>query len=154
MSPSKVLQPPIVTIRSSAAETIRSRTTVARVAITAGLSRLGCVTITPSGAFLPKVEAISSMTLQSRAVLMQPSGRGGTGRHAGLRSQWAFALGGSSPSARTKFALWKPTAPKGGCGRSGRSSGPVGSPGRLGPGDGSLTGPGDRIGLQIILIAD
>jgi len=42
-----------------------------------------------------------------------PRGRGGIGRHAGLRSRWAKALGGSSPSARIHsfagiFVLSKP----------------------------------------------
>ena len=40
-------------------------------------------------------------------------GRGGIGRHAGLRSRWAKALGGSSPSARigkNLIALFRPIA--------------------------------------------
>src|ERR1019366_3146213 len=76
MSPSSVPQPPIVTSRMSAAEASSSNTTVARVACATGLLRLGCVTITPGClcpamgcAFLPEVEDISPLTIQSGAVL-------------------------------------------------------------------------------------
>src|ERR1700686_1313512 len=59
----------MVTIRTRPALTSSSRITVARVACTTGLSRLGCVMITrgfPSG-----VAAIRPMTLQAREAGVQ-----------------------------------------------------------------------------------
>src|SRR6476646_2049535 len=70
--PWSTLQPPIVTIATSAALASRSATTVARVACTTGLSRLGWVTTTPAdresgGGCRPAVEDIATTTIQSRA---------------------------------------------------------------------------------------
>src|SRR5437588_9874210 len=96
LAPHSTLHPPTVTISTRPALTRSSSTTVARVACTTGLSRLGCVMITPGSRELAGgVDmVIGKIPLEGRR------GRGGTGRHAGLRSRWAKALGGSSPLAR------------------------------------------------------
>src|ERR1700677_1895363 len=109
--PSSRFQPPIVTIATSAALTSSSVTTMARLPCTTGLSRLGCVTITSRRSFGADTDDIANTTIQPRAAEVgshQPRGRGGIGRHAGLRSRWAKALGGSSPLARTIIVGLKP----------------------------------------------
>src|ERR1700691_5010323 len=108
MPPSSVPQPPIVMIRIKAVDTSSNNTTVTRVAWATGLPRVGGGMITPGPPRLSPLDAIAVLTIQSGAVLTQPRGRGGIGRHAGLRSQWAYALGGSSPSARTDLRLLQP----------------------------------------------
>src|SRR3984893_7878076 len=65
-----------------------STTTVARVACTTGLSRLGCVIITPGRFSGPEVEDITAMTLQSSGDLRtgRPRMQGACGpRRAGYR---------------------------------------------------------------------
>src|SRR5487761_1937076 len=126
MAPCRTFQPPIVTIATSAALASSSTITVARVACTTGLSRLGCVMVTPGLGSCTRVLDIALMTIHSRAVHVWPSprtptrpdvpgyavaarGRGGIGRHAGLRSRWGKPLGGSSPLARiTKNSAQRP----------------------------------------------
>src|SRR5271166_4967617 len=71
---SSTLQPPTVTISTSAALTSSSTITVARVACTTGLSRFGCV-ITTSWCSRPAYEDIATMTIQSRAARVGQSGR-------------------------------------------------------------------------------
>src|ERR1035441_792763 len=119
MAPSSTLHPPTVTISTRAALASSRRITVTRVACTTGLSRLGCVTITPGCA--SGTEDITAMTIQarvagvrggrgpgafgSRPVRCEGSrGRGGIGRHAGLRSRWALRPWGFE-SLRPHFRL-------------------------------------------------
>ena len=75
VAPSSTFQPLIVTIRTSAALTSSSSTTIARVAWTAGLSRLGWVmTRTPAGrsagghrGYMPGLVLEDAATLGSEA---------------------------------------------------------------------------------------
>ena len=85
-------QPPIVTIRISAALVTSSRITTARVALDSALSRLG---------WTRTVSAIAVTIPWYAAFLAPVRGRGGTGRRASFRCSWPRGRGGSSPSART-----------------------------------------------------
>src|ERR1019366_6186409 len=127
MAPSSTLHPPTVTISTRAALASSRRITVTRVACTTGLSRLGCVTITPGCA--SGTEDITAMTIQARVAGVR-GGRGlersAPGRDAAkdraggvelgatpaLGAGGLYALGGSSPFARTILALLKPAAPE------------------------------------------
>src|SRR6516225_7058620 len=66
-------QPPIVTITTRPALTSRSTITVARVACTTGLSRLGCVTMTPGFRCERWVAAIARMTIHPQPPLRRLS---------------------------------------------------------------------------------
>ena len=95
--PDSALQPPAATMTIRAALTSRRTTTARRVARAAGCSRLGWTRMT-SGVATSSQHTIGGGRRASCAAAV--CGRGGIGRHAGLRSRWANALGGSSPFAR------------------------------------------------------
>src|ERR1019366_8394161 len=83
MAPSSTLHPPTVTISTRAALAGSRRITVTRVACTTGLSRLGCVTITPGCA--SGTEDITAMTIQARVAGV----RGGRGLERSARARYA-----------------------------------------------------------------
>src|SRR5437868_4825446 len=64
-APSRTLQPPTVMISTSPALMSSSSTTTARVPCTTGLSRLGCVMITPGRSLRSVGDDIATVTIQS-----------------------------------------------------------------------------------------
>src|SRR5690349_8709399 len=85
LAPSIVFHPPTAMMIMSPALTSSSRITIALVALTTALSRFGW---TSSTSWRSSSAIACRMIRTRRAQRGTASGRGGIGRHAGLRSRW------------------------------------------------------------------